>query len=156
MCGTCCSRLKVPLRSYEYARIFQVFGPKVIRIDSSGKPYLKKVKGNCVFQDPSRLCVLQPLGLKPVACKLWPFAISRREVEGKRNRRAVFRHRGERYYAYINPSCNGINQGNPKQFPSTLHEVVEISLNPSKLQKYSTSQEHLQGTISHIVAPITL
>lgn len=140
-CGMCCSRFNIPLRSYEYAQIFQVFGPQVMSLHHSGNSYLKKVKNKCVFQEDSGECFLQQMGLKPVACKLWPFAVSQRKIKQKDNRRAIFHHQGERYYVYIKPSCPGINQGRPKNLPSILHEIVEISINPTKLQEHSTSQQ---------------
>lgn len=150
-CGICCSRFKVPLRSYEYARIFQIFGSEVIRLHHSGKPYLKKSNGSCVFQDTSGLCLLQPLGLKPVACKLWPFAVRQRKIEGKHNREAAFHHKEKKYYVYVKPSCPGINQGRPPQLTSTLHEIVEISLNPTKPQENTTSKHPEQRSIRPVV-----
>lgn len=139
-CGRCCSQFTVVLRAYEYAQILQAFGPEVIDINSLGNPCLRRVGGRCVFQDSSGLCTLQPLGLKPVTCKLWPFAVRRGELEDKQEREAVFYHQGERYYIFVNSSCTGINKGDPDRLSSILHEIVEISLNPSLPQKHSTSK----------------
>lgn len=140
-CGRCCRRFNIPLRSYEYARIFQSFGPQVMRMHPSGKPYLEKRENRCVFHKTSGKCFLQEVGLKPLACKLWPFAVRQRRTENKNNQEAIFRHQEKTYYVYVKPSCPGINQGHPRNLPSILHEIVEISLHPTKTQEYSTSQK---------------
>lgn len=132
-CGKCCRHFSVPLRAIEYVQITNNFGDGVVTIDT-GKPRLKKVGGTCVFQHPSGLCELQSLGLKPSACKLWPFAIL-----DKKHTDAVFHFKGKKYYVYVNTSCMGINKGDPSELPLTVHEVIEISLNPDRPQACSTS-----------------
>ena len=131
-CGRCCREYRVILRPYEYTSISRLFGPTAIMIDSLGNPCLNNVGDRCIFQDFSGSCALQPLGIKPLACKLWPLSVYGSETRMRRRGEAVFHHRGEEYYIYANPACTGINKGKPEELPLTLHEIVEISNIPSR------------------------
>ncbi|MGQ9722714.1 MAG: YkgJ family cysteine cluster protein [Candidatus Jordarchaeum sp.] len=137
-CGVCCWRFNAVLSPFEYVQFLQTFGSEVIEIDSLGNPHIRKIENRCMFQTYSGLCALQPLGMKPLACKLWPFAVYGEENSPKPQGEATFYHRGHRYYIYVNPQCLGVNMGHPKEYLSTLHEVVNISLDPLHEQKYST------------------
>jgi len=139
-CGRCCSRFKIALRAYEYALITESFGRTVVWMDGLGNPCLKKVGGRCIFQDWDGLCKLQPMGMKPLTCKVWPFIV-RREPQQRFTGDASFRHRGEEYFVYVDTlyPCGGMNKGEPEELPLTVAEAVEISRDPEKPQRYTTA-----------------
>ena len=139
-CGECCRRFRPSLTAYEYALILDTFGPSYIGSSGLGKPCLRMVRGRCVFQNKAGLCSLQPLGMKPLACKLWPFRIKGKTARDTDEDEAIFQHKGQAYYVYVDPSCNGINQGDPRELPKVIHEVIEISKEPRKSQFHSTSR----------------
>jgi len=138
-CGRCCKEYQVILSLYGYASVLRTFGPSPIRIDSFGNPCLKQMRGRYVLQAESGSCILQPLSLKPLACKLWPFSVGGSESRRGCQEEALFHHRGKEYYIYVNPACTGMNKGKPEELPLTLHETVEISQKPSAPQKQTTS-----------------
>lgn len=141
-CGGCCSdRFSIILTSYEYAKLSKSYGFQVMYMDRRGNPCLKKVRGRCVFQDSAGLCTLQPLGMKPMACRMWPFTIRREPIPGCGD--ALFQYGGEDYYVYVDRSyrCPGIGRGKPEELHSTIAELIEIRRNPSKQQQYSTRYE---------------
>ena len=83
-CGNCCVGYSVPLKADEYARVAQRYGFDVVDF-GLGKVYLKRGQNNrCVFQRPSMgrwICSLQ--GIKPLACKLFPFRIHSKPIYSK-------------------------------------------------------------------------
>ena len=141
-CGNCCRGLEVSLTAYEYARI-RMLAPSAIQFDSYGRVTLRRIGPRCVFLNERGLCDLQPLGLKPSACKVWPFVVSvkPRHDDGSEAR---FTHRGEEYYVYLNrhaPSrCRGLGRGRPEDLPQIISEVIEIYQDPTRPQRYSTSR----------------
>lgn len=138
-CGECCKRYRVTLTVYEYALIVKRLGPEFIEISETGDPCLRRVKGTCVFQDLNGLCQLQPLGLKPLACKVWPFKVQEAPARGYRSEYARFDYEGEAYYVYVNSSCNGVNAGTFNGLVQAIREVIEMRKNPRKPQFFSTS-----------------
>jgi Fe-S-cluster containining protein len=139
-CGRCCSRFRVVLRAYEYALITENFGQMATWIDGLGDPCLAKVGGRCVFQDWSGLCRLQSMGMKPLACKVWPFIVQR-EPRPRSTRDASFHYRGEEYFVYVDTTCpcDGMNRGDPDELPLTVAEAIEISRDPDRPQRYTTA-----------------
>lgn len=138
-CGTCCTRFDVALRPYEYAKIFKLM-PEAVVVDV--KPYLRRIKGRCVFLNEYGLCTLQELGLKPFSCKVWPFLVYDRPKYGNREE-AEFYYVGEKYYVYLNKyavTCPGINAGKPEELPNIISEIIEIYKDPHREQRYSTSR----------------
>jgi len=137
-CGGCC-HLGVFLRPYEYARLTKVYGQNAMQIDSVGNPCLRKVSGRCVFQDRYGLCMLQPFGMKPLACKVWPFSV---HVEAKHNSaEALFVYEGKDYYVYVDMvyPCRGLGEGTAENLYSAISEIIEMQSNPVKQQIHSTS-----------------
>ncbi|MDW8045068.1 MAG: YkgJ family cysteine cluster protein [Nitrososphaerota archaeon] len=144
MCGECCRQFKIILTPYDYAKISKRFGYEYIYIDNLGNPCIKKVNDNrCVFQNASNLCSLQPLGIKPLACKMWPFMIHKDPRFEHRD--ALFHYKGEDYYVYVDRSypCPGIGKGDSEKLYRTIVELIEIQHNPLKHQLYSTSMRRL-------------
>jgi len=92
-CGNCCKGLEVGLTTYEYAKI-RAMVPAAVKFDSYGGITLKKIGARCVFLNEHGLCDLQPLGLKPSACKSWPFVVSREPKSDNRDD-ARFTYRDE-------------------------------------------------------------
>ncbi|MEM2093944.1 MAG: YkgJ family cysteine cluster protein [Candidatus Bathyarchaeia archaeon] len=139
-CGQCCSFFRIVLRIYEYALITRSFGEGSTYIDSLGNPCLKKTRGRCIFQDDQGLCQLQQLGMKPQACKLWPFIVCKEPK--KLSADAAFRHRGGEYYVYVDTlyPCPGINRGNPQQLQATIAEAIECALNSTNQQRHTTAE----------------
>lgn len=144
-CGECCKWYRVPLTPYEYALIVETLGAGFVEVTGTGNPCLKRVGGTCVFQDASGLCGLQPLGLKPLACKAWPFRVQKRAGD----RRALFVYEGEEYYVYVNTKCKGVNAGTFYDLVQAIREVIELRENPRRAQFFSTC--HTVG-----VAPVLL
>lgn len=140
-CGECCRRYRVPLRTREFAEIFQKFGLSAVELDSLGTPQLKRVMGNCFFLDKNNgLCRLQQIGMKPLACKIWPFEVHKKPKSWRGVREALFGLNGEEFYVYVNPACFGINRGNPDELPAVIREAIAIKYNPSLGQRYTTSR----------------
>jgi len=78
------------------------------------------------------------LGMKPMACTMWPFAIRRKPISGCGD--ALFEYGGEDYYVYVDTlyRCLGIGTGNPEELHSIIAELMGIWRNTSKQQQYST------------------
>lgn len=148
-CGECCKWYRVPLTSYEYARIVELLGAEFVEVSDAGDPCLRRVGGTCVFQDASGLCLLQPLGLKPIACKLWPFKVRR----GCDDPRALFVYEGEEYCVYVNVRCRGVNAGTLADLVRAICEVIELHKNPNKPQVYSTSRLTAPLLAAHRTSP---
>ncbi len=146
-CGLCCGRYRAQLRTIEYARLLERFGSWCIDLSTVGRPSLRRIAGRCIFQDVSGGCGLQPLGMKPAACKLWPFLVYGRGRASKRRPDALLEHRGERYYVYVNIWCSGVNAGDPRELEPTVREVAEIWSRPSRGQVYSTFRPSGSGAI---------
>lgn len=138
-CGQCCRQFKIIITPYEYAKLSH-YSQILVQIDNSGDPVLRKVNGRCIAQDQYGSCLLQKVGMKPVACKIWPFTIfsnpKHREPE------ALFIHEGKEYFVYVDRaySCPGINKGTPEMLPATIQETMEIYMGRKVNQLLSTSR----------------
>lgn len=139
-CGSCCTHFRIILRPYEYALLTAVYGQETIQIDSTGNPCLRKVGGRCIFQDSYGWCILQPLGMKPLACKIWPFVVCSEAKSRYNPDEALFTYKGRDYYIYVDRShpCQGFNVGTLEKLYSTITEIIELQLKPSRQQLYST------------------
>ncbi|MEM1538635.1 MAG: YkgJ family cysteine cluster protein [Candidatus Nezhaarchaeales archaeon] len=157
-CGECCKRYRVFLTAYEYVVIIKRFGSRFIDVSKTGDLCLKRVEGTCVFQDVNGLCQLQPLGLKPLACKVWPFKVQDAPAKGFWDEYASFNYADKTYYVYVNTDCNGINNGTFNDLIQAIREVIEIHRNPWRPQFYSTSRRvtlglELQGIPLYLERP---
>ena len=140
-CGDCCKEFKVPLSAYEATRLASIFGYEYLELGLRGYYLKKRQDKRCVFQVYSNgrwICGIQ--GLKPLACRLWPFIISERPRYDYKDE-AEFEFRGQRFYVYLNPYCRGIIYGKPSSMfiNKVIPEFIEISLGLRRNQEFSTS-----------------
>jgi len=150
-CGICCRRYIVSLTPEEYKILFKFWPEKVLM--RKGKPYLKRKKdGGCEFL-VGNLCSLQILGMKPVACKVWPFKVLLKPDKFDRDFNGLYQREkeGREYFIYINPKCQGINRGEPDNFKKVIDEIIEIWNGLKKKQYYSTSRRETYQSLSHIL-----
>ncbi len=138
-CGACCTRFRIPLRPDEAVSIARSIGEWAVEV-RAGRPYLARVGGRCAFLSGDGRCLLHPLGLKPRACKVWPFSVSREPVHGLRDL-ARFEHLGRTWYVYADPRCPGLKLGEPgdRLRGEVIPEVVEIWAGVRTRQEASTS-----------------
>jgi Fe-S-cluster containining protein len=140
MCGECCFHFDVNLRWDEvvkfansYGREFLLPTPKGFIISRAGErcPFLL----DC---GSVRVCRLQH-GMKPVACKLWPFQVYRRPKYG-RERDARFIFEGDEFFVYVDLRCRGVRPGEPSpNLIETVSEAVKLALDPNGVQIRTTS-----------------
>jgi len=142
-CGRCCHGYRVPLKLDEYAKVAQIYGTGVLEF-GLGKVYLKNNRGNrCVFQRPTApdrwICSLQ--GIKPMACKLFPFRIHSKPVY-KRGDTSGFQYGRRNFYVYMDPDCRGVEIGkpSPRFRDGILPEIVQIGIGERVKQKFTTSK----------------
>lgn len=141
-CGLCCYRFQIPLKPQEALSIERLFGPGYVT-SVAGKLYIRKEEGGpCPFlveRNGKLVCHLQDLGLKPKACKLWPFRIYHKPEYG-RAEEAYFSHRLGSFYVYVDQRCPGIKLGRPKpRLIKTIEEAVEIWLGARSNQLLTTA-----------------
>jgi len=141
-CGKCCLGYRVPLKMDEYARVAGVYGNNVVDF-GVGKVYLKHGQGDrCIFQRPSQgrwVCSLQ--GMKPLACKLFPFRIHSKPVYS-RGDTSSYGYMGRTFYVYLDPDCEGISAGrpSPRFAKQVLPEIIQIGMGARYKQRYTTSK----------------
>jgi Fe-S-cluster containining protein len=135
-CGVCCFRFKPILKEDEYRKI-ERFYPG--RCGWDGKSYyiLKTKHRGCYFLVNNR-CYLQPLRLKPISCRLWPFILKLEPEYGDADfAKIIFQNR--KYYIYVDTFCQGINRGDPQKYQDLICEIFKIWLFPETSQIYLTS-----------------
>ena len=137
-CGKCCYRYAIQLQDDEAAMIRKFCSDAVE--ERKGRIYLRKVGEKCLFQS-GKSCALQPLGLKPMACKIWPFYVSTVPLSDWDNSKyqAQFLCRGKEFFAYVNTNCYGVNRGTKSNLRKVISEIIMLQANPKKQQHYSTS-----------------
>ena len=147
-CGKCCKRYIIQLNKNEFTAIKRVW-PDAVE-ERRGRYYLRKVGNICLFQS-GNLCGLQPLGLKPIACRVWPFYFSSQPVRDwdDREYKSQFLCRGKEYFVYANTKCYGINKGRTADLRRLIIEVITMYDNPTVHQHYSTSIQHLEEDIAN-------
>lgn len=102
--------------------------------------YLRKVGKKCLFQS-GKSCALQSLGLKPIACKIWPFYVSTEPIRDWDDRKyqSQFFCRGKEYFVYVNTNCYGVNKGIQSNLRKVISEIIMLQTNPKEQQHHSTS-----------------
>ncbi|MCX8204618.1 MAG: YkgJ family cysteine cluster protein [Candidatus Nezhaarchaeota archaeon] len=143
-CGECCRKFVVVLTPYEYARLTNFFGLGVVDIDKHGDPCLRQVSDTCLFQSEEGLCKLQPLGLKPLACKVWPFKVKKVSEGRGVSYEELFTYRGEAYRVLIHSGCSGVGKGTWEGMVEAIKEVIEIKRNPETPQRFTTANLEAQ------------
>lgn len=153
-CGLCCYHFQIPLKPHEALSIERVFGPGYVT-SLTGKLYLRKKEGDpCPFlveRNGKLVCYLQDLGLKPKACKLWPFRIYNRPEYG-RAEEAYFSHRLGGFYIYLDQRCPGVKLGRPtSHLIKTIEEAVEIWLGVRSEQILTTASPRLFQKLTRLL-----
>ncbi len=141
-CGLCCYHFRVPLKPHEALSIARTFGPEFVT-SIAGRQYISKDSGEpCPFlvrENGAYLCLLQGLGMKPSACKVWPFMIYRRPEHG-RAEEAYYSHRLGSFYVYVDQRCPGIRPGRPTpKLVRTIDEAIEVWMGMRGNQIYTTA-----------------
>jgi len=141
-CGNCCIGYRVPLRMDEFVKVGNACGQGVFEY-GMGKVYLRNGPDRrCVLQRPLMdrwICTVQ--GLKPTACRLFPFRIQNKPVY-PRGDNSSYKLGDKTYYIYLDSACEGIILGQPTQRFATqvLPEILRNGLGNAQKQKYSTSK----------------
>ena len=148
-CGVCCYNFKVPIKPHEAVMIVRNFGRRYIT-SSWGKQYITKEDGEpCPFllrKGDLSLCTLQSLGMKPTACKVWPFYIFKRPAYGKEEE-AYFSHKFGSFYVYVDQRCPGLIMGKPSlRLREKISEAIEIWLGTRKEQDLTCSSRAALST----------
>jgi Fe-S-cluster containining protein len=143
-CGLCCRDNTPLLTTLEGIRFSKKFGG-VIEPCVRGFILKKGSDGRCVFQYYSGqrwLCSIQ--GMKPQACKLWPFMVCRDPTYGRAGE-ALYAYADDSLYVYVNAGCGGINYGIPSHeyISKIIPEFIEISLGLHNRQFFSTHRSTL-------------
>jgi hypothetical protein len=141
-CGICCKEYQVVLGFNEWVNLIRTYGVGVTQPGITSFYLEKKSDGTCVFLHnffDKQLCLLQ--GMKPKACKIWPFKILATPKFGKSNE-AVYKYRDRNFFVYVDPACIGTRWGKPTQefMHRILPELIEIALGLREKQYYSTSR----------------
>lgn len=141
-CGNCCLGYRVPLKMDEYVRVGSLYGSGVMEY-GLGKAYLRMgVDRRCIFQRPLMdrwVCTIQ--GMKPTACRLFPFRIHHEPVYSHGDNSA-YEFRGETWHVYLDPDCQGIVPGRPtERFANqVLPEILSMGMGMAQKQRYTTSK----------------
>ncbi|MCS7103671.1 MAG: hypothetical protein NZ992_07320 [Candidatus Korarchaeum sp.] len=110
--------------------VARIFGWCHIEV-RKGRFFLRKDRGRCPFLSklgPFELCYLQEIGVKPKACKIWPFHIFENPEYGKKEE-ATFSSKYGTFYVYVDSRCPGITIGRPNDMlVNTVLETLEIWL----------------------------
>lgn len=139
MCGSCCTRYAIAFTWEEHRRIGR-FWPDKVRVKNR-KPYLgRRVDGRCDFLY-GKGCYLQIVNMKPFSCKIWPFRVLLKPDRVDRSFHGLCQINNRERFVYLNPACSGINKGNPLDLSETLREVIELSIDSKRQQRYSTAKQ---------------
>jgi Fe-S-cluster containining protein len=126
----------------EFVKVANSFGSDKLEY-GVGKVYIKvRPDRRCFFHAASSgrwICTLQ--GIKPIACKLFPFRIQKEPIY-KRGDNSQIKIFGKTYHIYLDPVCRGIEYGRPSQrfLGKVVPEIVTIGLGVAQKQRYSTSK----------------
>jgi len=143
-CGKCCYRYRIQLKDDETAIIRKFWSDAVEEIGE--QVYLKKIGKKCIFQS-GKSCGLQPVGLKPMACRIWPFYVATKPASDWETQKyqAQFLCRGKEYFVYVNTVCNGVNRGTRSNLRQVISEIIMLQANPEEQQHHSTSLRFSRG-----------
>ena len=139
-CGYCCKLYSVVLGFPEWIRLTKTFGSETT-VAGLDRFYIKRASdGTCAFLCNNSLnyfCGLQ--GIKPEACKIWPFKILTEPKYGE-EKQAAFNYLGNNLYVYADTMCSGLQYGTPTwEFRyTTLKEFTELALGLRQVQYKTT------------------
>ena len=143
-CGYCCKLYSVVLGFPEWLRLSKTFGSETT-VAGLDRFYIKRASdGTCTFlcnNSRNYFCGLQ--GMKPEACKIWPFKILSEPKYGE-EKQAAFNFLGNNLYIYADTLCNGLRYGTPTwEFRyTTLKEFTELALGLRRVQYKTTRSVH--------------
>lgn len=141
-CGNCCVGYRVPLKMDEFVKVGSSCGQGVFEY-GMGKVYLRNGPDRrCVLQRPLMdrwICMIQ--GMKPTACRLFPFRIQHKPVYS-RGDNSAYRLGDKIYYIYLDPDCQGIIPGQPTErfAKQVLPEIIRSGFGVAQKQKFTTSK----------------
>jgi len=131
-CGECCHRYRVTLTFYEYLRLKNTGFVE----DRAFRYYIRKIGKRCPFQI-GRICSLQGEN-KPLACKLFPFTISKKGKE-----EALYEYNGKDVYVYVDVGCPNIVLGRAgRRMELLVREAVQLYFGEKRSVDYITSPVH--------------
>jgi len=142
-CGLCCTQFRVILTPHERDRLVAHFGRKIVE-DHPTRPKLRKVGSRCFFQrwyDGRSYCLLQATGLKPSACRIFPFLASWEPLKKRHEKDAFYLYDDYELYIYVNDRCPSVRLGRPTSQLAyrILPEVAQIMIEDRRRQVYTTS-----------------
>ncbi len=122
-CGRCCVDYVVPLTAGE-AMVYPIkYGPFVVVANRGRRYLLKRGDGSCIFLTYNNgVAYCNIYYQRPLACRLYPFYITRRPIEGLPAERAAYRN----LYVYLDRHCPGVNAG--KGIETLVKKAVETWL----------------------------
>ncbi|MEM0104183.1 MAG: YkgJ family cysteine cluster protein [Candidatus Methanomethylicia archaeon] len=123
-CGRCCTTYIVPLKNHEAISLMRKYGP--ILVYYNGRYYLsKKADGTCIFLTKiNNIAYCMNYLERPLCCKLYPFHVSRRPIEGLDEKRAEVEVNEGKLYLYVDALCPGVGQG--YLIENFLTKVIEL------------------------------
>jgi len=139
-CGYFCTLYIVVLSCPEWFRLTKTFGSETT-VAGLDRFYIKRASdGTCAFlcnNSRNYFCGLQ--GMKPEACKIWPFKILTEPKYGE-EKQAAFNYLGNNLYVYADTMCSGLRYGTPTwEFRyTTLKEFAELALGLRQVQYKTT------------------
>jgi Fe-S-cluster containining protein len=139
-CGYCCKLYSVVLGFPEWIRLTKTFGSETT-VAGLDRFYIKRASdGTCAFlcdNSQNYFCGLQ--GMKPEACKIWPFKILTEPKYGE-EKQAAFNYMGNNLYVYADTMCSGLRFGTPTwEFRyTTIKEFAELALGLRQVQYKTT------------------
>ncbi len=134
-CGVCCKKYIVGLSKEEALRLIKKYGKHTVIL--KGKRYfIRKINGTCIFQ-VGNLCSIQRE--KPLACRLWPFFISKKPLKDRDRLLAEFEYKNQVFYVYVDPFCRGLNRGKTP-ITKAIIEAIRIKYGEQNYQLYTTSR----------------
>jgi len=139
-CGECCRDYSVVLDFPEWLTIAQTFGAQNIVRGFDSMLIRRLPDGSCSFLcQPAGISLCSLQGMKPNACKLWPFKVLA-EPRYEDANQAIFEYMGKKLYIYADKNCAGLKYGNPRgEFSTfTLREFADIALGTCQVQRNST------------------
>jgi hypothetical protein len=124
----------------EWLRLTKTFGSETT-VAGLDRFYIKRASdGTCAFlcnNSRNYFCGLQ--GIKPEACKIWPFKVLTEPKYGE-EKQAAFNYMGNNLYVYADTMCSGLRYGTPTwEFRyTTLKEFTELALGLRQVQYKTT------------------
>ncbi len=143
-------RFAVFLTKAERDSMVAHFGKRTVVEHESG-PRLRKIGRRCFFQrwtNGTSYCLLQNTGLKPSACRIFPFLAFPKPLRDRHAKESFFEFNDHELYIYANSRCPSLVLGTPTAYlvEKVLPEIAEIATVGRRSQRYSTSNSEAPPT----------